>query len=291
MRVHTIRALLGGKNMILVYIDESGDTGHNLSDKQQPVFVLGGLIVPQSKWKELERQFHQIIVQFFGEDSLNTFELHTMDLVNRQGFFKPLSLEQTKSFRNNCLELVQKLRIKIVYRSIEKKEFQKFCEKTYGKGINIAPYIMALPFVCTRINELIKAENDLGILIFDEHHDLVEIEKSLRTLRLDETSTLQAESLIEQGFFVDSSKSEALQLVDLVLYYLRKFEEHKLGYKVSVHHQETFQIINTFSESLREHGRGWDIVNWVESKLVGQKKSDRPRRKEPSRDDPQATAD
>jgi hypothetical protein len=263
---------VGGEKMILVYIDESGDTGHNLSDKQQPVFVLGGLILPQSKWKDLERQFHQIIIQFFGYESAGDFELHTMDLVNRRGSFKPFSLEKTKSFRDKCLELIQNLEIKIVYRSIEKKEFQKFCEKTYGKGISIAPYIMALPFVCTRINELIKAENDLGILIFDENHNLVEIEKSLRTLRLDASSTLQADNLIEQGFFVDSSKSEALQLVDLVLYYIRKFEENKLGYKVSAHHQETFPIIERICESLREHGRGWDILNWVESRLVGQKK-------------------
>lgn len=210
--------------------------------------------------------------QVFGEDALDSFELHTMDLVNRRGDFKPFSLDQTKSFRDNCLELTQKLDIKIVYRSIEKKEFQRFCEKTYGKGISIAPYIMALPFVCTRINEIIKAEKDLGILIFDQHHSLVEIEKSLRTLRLDTSSTLQAENLIEQGFFVDSAKSEALQLVDLMLYYIRKFEENKLGYKVSAHHQETFPVIAKICESLREHDRGWDILKWVESRLVGQKK-------------------
>jgi hypothetical protein len=258
--------------MILVYIDESGDTGHNLSDKQQPVFVLGALIVPQSKWKELEQQFHAIIVSFFGADALDTFELHTMDLVSRRGLFKPLSLEQTKLFRDKCLKLTQKLDIKIVYRSIEKKEFQKFCEKNYGKGISIAPYIMALPFVCTRINEIIKAANDLGILIFDEHHNLLEIEKSLRTLRLDASSALQAEHLIEQGFFVDSSRSEALQLVDLVLYYIRKFEENKLGYKVSEHHRETFPIIEKLCESLREHDKSWDILGWVESRLMGQKK-------------------
>lgn len=257
--------------MILVYIDESGDTGHNLADKQQPVFVLGALIVPQSKWKELEQEFHKIVVAFFG-DTLNDFELHTMDLVNRREFFKTYSLEQTKQFRNNCLNLIQKLQIKIVYRSIGKKEFQKFCEKTYGKGISVAPYIMALPFVCTRINEIIKVENDLGILIFDEHHNLIEIEKSLRTLRLDASSTLQAENLIEQGFFVDSSKSVALQLVDLALYYIRKFEEHKLGFRVSAHHQETFEIISTFCESLSEHNRSWDILNWVESNVMRQKK-------------------
>ena len=251
--------------MVLVYIDESGDTGHNLSDKQQPVFVLGAILVPQSKWKELEQEFNKIVIGFFGEEKLDSFELHAMDLVNRRGSFTSMPLEQTKKFRTDCLQLIQRLEIKVVYRSIEKKRFQQFCERTYGKGILIAPYIMALPFVCTRINEIIKAENDLGILIFDEHYNLDEIEKSLRTLRLDNTSTLQADYLIERGFFVDSSKSEAIQLTDLVLYYIRKFEEHELGLRVSLIHQETFPIIKKICESTRGHDKAWDIINWVES--------------------------
>jgi hypothetical protein len=258
--------------MILVYIDESGDTGHNLSDKQQPVFVLGALIVPQSKWKELELSFHKIVVEFFDNAPVDNFELHAMDLVNRRGFFKSFTLEQTKLFRNKCLELIQHLNINLVYRAIDKKEFQKFCEVTYGKGISVAPYIMALPFLCTRINDILKANNDLGILIFDEHHSLVEIEKSLRTLRLDDTSTLQTENFIEQGFFVDSAKSQAIQLVDLALYYVRKYEESKLGYRVSLHHKEVFSLIEKLSESLQSHGRSKDILNWVETRVMGQKK-------------------
>ena len=258
--------------MILVYIDESGDTGHNLTDKQQPVFVLGALLVPQAKWKELEKQFHEVIIKFIGESAIHNFELHAMDLVNHKGYFKPFSLEQIKAFRNSCIDLVQKLNLKIVYRAIEKREFQKFCEKKYGAGISVAPYIMALPFVLTRINELLSTENDLGILIFDKHHNLIEIEKSFRTLRLDTKSTLQAEKLIEQGFFVDSSKSEAIQLIDLVLYYIRKFEESKYGYKVSAHHAEVFPAISKFCESLRDHSKGRDILEWVESNMMENKK-------------------
>lgn len=261
--------------MILAYIDESGDTGINLSDKQQPVFVLGAMLVPQLQWKSLEQQVKTIVASFFEEDILNTFELHTMDLVNRKKFFKHMTLDQTKEFRNLCLQLIQDYKFKIVYRSIEKKRFQQFCEKAYGKGIRIEPYIMALPFVCTRINEIIRAEKDLGILIFDEHRNLAEIEKSLRTLRLDTTSALQADNLIERGFFVDSSKSEAIQLTDLVLYYIRKYEEYKLGSKVSTIHQETFPIIEKICESLYKHDKGWDILNWVESNVLGSEKKKR----------------
>jgi len=36
--------------MILVYIDETGDTGTNLSDPQQPIFVLGAIPIRQNEW-------------------------------------------------------------------------------------------------------------------------------------------------------------------------------------------------------------------------------------------------
>jgi len=39
--------------MNLVYIDESGSTGLNLKDSQQPVFLLAAMILPESKWFSL----------------------------------------------------------------------------------------------------------------------------------------------------------------------------------------------------------------------------------------------
>ena len=36
--------------MHFIYLDESGNTGNNLNDVTQPIFVLGALIVPEEKW-------------------------------------------------------------------------------------------------------------------------------------------------------------------------------------------------------------------------------------------------
>jgi len=68
------------------------------------------------------------------------------------------------------------------------------------------------------------------MFIFDEQKEtLDDAERSLRTLRLDSTSVLKTSNIIEKGFFIDSSKSFALQLVDLAAYYIRKYEENELG--------------------------------------------------------------
>jgi len=39
----------------LVYLDESGNTGTNLNDTEQPIFLLAALIVPEAVWQPLER--------------------------------------------------------------------------------------------------------------------------------------------------------------------------------------------------------------------------------------------
>lgn len=51
--------------MILVYLDELGDIGLNFADEQQPVFVLGALLVPQSLWKPLEQGFLACVMRAF----------------------------------------------------------------------------------------------------------------------------------------------------------------------------------------------------------------------------------
>lgn len=47
--------------MHLIYIDESGNTGRNLSDTSQPVFVLGALVVPETEWQAIEADLEHAI--------------------------------------------------------------------------------------------------------------------------------------------------------------------------------------------------------------------------------------
>jgi hypothetical protein len=122
---------------------------------------------------------------------------------------------------------------------------------------------MALPFVCTRFDRILRDADDLGILIFDHHRDLSDIEKTLRTLRIEDSGSIHTDRLIEKGFFVDSKQSFPVQLVDLVLYYVRKFEEQRAGKKVSSIHQEVFPRLSRLAVSLDIHDQSLEIVDWV----------------------------
>jgi hypothetical protein len=129
---------------------------------------------------------------------------------------------------------------------------------------------MALPFVCMEVDHYLKQKNpdELGMLIFDEQKESFnEAEKSLKTLRLDSKSILKTTNLIEKGFFVDSSKSFAIQLIDVAAYYIRKYEEHKLKIKVSELDRQTFDKIKKLT-SRGIQAKTEDILEWIKQNYI-----------------------
>lgn len=256
--------------MNLVYIDESGNTGLNLKDSQQPVFLLAAMILPESKWFLLEKLFFNTVRKYFGDPLPSPFEIQAKDLKNRRGVFENLTFAQQLSFRDEILQLLLDNKIAVIYRRIIKSKFAAFCEQRYGPGIKVNPYIMALPFVCMEVDHYLQQTGDdrLGMFIFDEQKEaLDDAERSLRTLRLDSKSILKTTNIIEKGFFIDSSKSFALQLVDIAAYYIRKYEENELGLRVSDIDKQTFGKI----KELASTGIGSnvvDILEWVKKHYI-----------------------
>ena len=72
--------------MHFIYLDESGNTGNNLSDATQPIFVLGALIVPEDKWLKLEGELAAAIDQIFPPPRPDDFEVHASEIINPRGY-------------------------------------------------------------------------------------------------------------------------------------------------------------------------------------------------------------
>jgi hypothetical protein len=249
--------------MNLVYVDESGNTGLNLKDSQQPVFILAAMIVLEHAWFILERDFFRTARGLFGADLAYPFEIHATDLKSGRRFFKDLPLERRLSFRDQMLQLLVDSEVVVIYRRIIKAKFEAFCVDHYGPGIKVNPYVMALPFVCMEVDHYLRHQgpDQLGMLIFDEQKENLDaVERSLRTLRLDSTSILKTTNIVEKGFFVDSSKSFALQLVDIAAYHIRKYEESKSGFRVNPLDAQTFGNLR----KLISTGVGSDLIDVVE---------------------------
>jgi hypothetical protein len=250
--------------MHLVYMDESGNSGTNLLDHQQPIFVLGALIIEESLWQDLERDLEVAVEQHFPAPRDARFELHANEMRNGKGCFKNVSLDSRLGLWHACMEIAARHDLKFVYRSIAKRRFATWLVDKFGEGVVINPHVVAFPLVAQVINSYLVSlsEDALAIFISDENQDVSpDIEKTIRLLRVTEED-IRLNRIIEKGFFIDSSKSLALQLCDLCTFAARKREEQRNGFRVTPVDEKAVQLLEPLihrgSESLE------DVLAWIE---------------------------
>lgn len=259
--------------MHLIYLDESGQTGNNLRDPVQPVFVLGALIVPESVWLGLERDLHGAIEKHFPAPRPADFEIHATEISNpRKSHFKKFPIPQRLAFRDEWFRIAQKHGLKFIYRAIIKKRFLEWSQTSFGSGVSINPHVAAFPLVARVVDELLKTlpGSPLGIFISDENHEVVgDVEKAIRILRGTE-GVLKLGQIVEKGFFIESEKSVVLQLCDLCVYTARRREEKKAGLPVKAIDEGGIPLIEPFIHVGDERFR--DVNAW----LTAEQKKGRP---------------
>ncbi len=217
--------------MHLIYLDESGNTGNNLADPQQPVFVLGGLIVPEHTWQAVELDLERALERHLPSASPKDFEMHAGDLRQGTGCFKGIPVKTRVALRDDWLGIAASHDLRFIYRAITKNRYERWMRSAFGTNIRVNPHLAAFPLVAQVANSFLKSHSPeaLGIFISDDNREVVsDIERFLKLLRAT-PGTLRLDRIIEKGFFIDSRKSLLLQLADLCTLHARKLEERKLG--------------------------------------------------------------
>lgn len=248
--------------MHLIYLDESGNTGNHLNDPQQPIFVLGALIVPETCWQALERDLEQTLSSLFPDIASAGEEIHAGDLRANRGAFKGVPASKRVELRDAWMKLAQSHQLRFVYRSIEKSKYQIWLRETFGAGVTINPHIAAFPLVALVVNGFLRKSRNLGILISDDNKEVVkDLEKSTKQLRLAD-GPIKLSQIVEKCFFIDSTKSRILQLCDLCSLHARKKEEGKS----SSENLKAFDANGiTLLEPLIYRGNEqiWDVLEWL----------------------------
>jgi hypothetical protein len=217
--------------MHLIYLDESGNTGNNLADPQQPVFVLGALIVPEHKWQPVEAELERALERHVPSPRPQDFEMHAGDLRQGTGCFKGIPVHTRVSLRDEWLQIAGAHQLRFTYRAITKNRYERWMKEAFGNNISVNPHLAAFPLVAQVTNSFLKTAGPeaLGIFISDDNREVVsDIERFLKLLRAT-PGALRLDRIIEKGFFIDSHKSLLLQLADLCTLFARKDEERKIG--------------------------------------------------------------
>lgn len=252
--------------MHLIYFDESGNTGNNLSDDSQPIFLLCALAVPADRWQVIEHDLTEARRAFYPDPIPDDFEMHGAEIINpgKECFFRGKPLEERIGLYKAWIEVAEKHSLKVFSRAIVKKRYARWLHDAFGAGVTINPHVAAFALLSQVVNQYLASlsPSSLGILISDENKEVVkDIEKSIRALRFDE-GVLRLGNIIEKGFFIESHKSLLLQLCDLCTYSIRKNEEVKIGRTLS----GPMQTIAGLADSLIHRGNEAmpDILAWLQ---------------------------
>jgi hypothetical protein len=216
----------------LIYLDESGNTGLNLNDPAQPVFVLCAMAVAEEVWQPLEHALAAAVTKHFPVASTDpNFEVHASELRSGSGPFRGMSVSDRVIARDVLMDIGKQYGIRLIHRAIEKKRYAAWQSNRFGSGIQINLHVPAFVLVSRCVDDYLLQlpGTPRGILISDENKEIVaDIEKSIRVLR-SEVGPLRLSQIIEKGFFIDSRKSLPLQLCDLYSMSLRKHHERVSG--------------------------------------------------------------
>jgi hypothetical protein len=127
-----------------LYLDESGSHDLTRIDPQYPVFVLGGVIVPdEATLRQIEAALTDFKVRFFGASEII---LHTADIVRNRAGFEPLADSRVRRrFLADLTGLVRRLDFKVVACAILKDRHIE----AYGP-LAVDPYLLSLGIVVER---------------------------------------------------------------------------------------------------------------------------------------------
>lgn len=212
--------------MYILYADESGNTGTDYENKEQPIFVLGGLIVEDKKWHEINKIFNEQKVKITSV--LEYTEIHAVDLFNssKKSIFDKFDWKQNLNTVEKLVDLILTLDISFQYIAIDKKSFKKSLNDSFGNSIKIDPYIYAFGLLYDKISNYLKNQKDKGLIFLD---DILTIPEQLRNIY----PILSKENniIIENAMFLSSKDTNFIQIADIYSFYINKYFSIKREYK------------------------------------------------------------
>ncbi|AOK48755.1 hypothetical protein WT60_09455 [Burkholderia sp. MSMB617WGS] len=223
--------------MHFFYMDESGDTGPDLENEQQPIFVLAGLSVADKKWNNTKERLDKCLADYFDGKIPDNFELHSSKLLspNGEGVFEGHDIERRLGLVRNLLGLLGDLGHHVHYFSIDKSRMKEVTSEYVCIFDSKSPYLVSFDYLITYINWHIKrnlGQSARGMLVLDEkkeHHE--GIESIIHHRRFVGPANKKVKWIVEFSYPVDSKKNPMIQLSDLVAFCIRRFLEAELGYK------------------------------------------------------------
>ena len=209
--------------MWLSYLDESGNTGSNLDDSDQPFHLIAAVMVPEDQVQDLSAAFHHLPV-FTGEPRL-IGELRGADLYSGRGPWRSFSPSERIDTYHGALGLLGQHGAFVAHASID-----KWALRQSASSEPKMPHLLALRFLAEEIENYLKQQLDplkqRTLLIADETYEHEAYAHGLVTrMQADNPLSDRGPSLtriVDRVHFVRSETSPGVQLADLAAFVLTR---------------------------------------------------------------------
>lgn len=225
-----------GARMHFFYLDETGCTGADLANAQQPVFVLGGLSVKDQGWRETTERFQKAIDDFFAGAVPAGFELHAPDLVNHRGAFSRFTRRQCNDLADKFLDIIAERKHSIHFIGIDKARLVAALPGGGHAVVNCGiPYLLGFNYMVSYIERYTKevlGQTVRSMIILDQKDSYQrDIDAITNYRRYKIAKARRLKWLVEFSYPVDSVRHPMIQASDLVIFLTRKFLEVDNGYR------------------------------------------------------------
>lgn len=265
--------------MKLIYIDDSGNTGKKLDDNLQPLFVLGGFIIDENIWKDVDKELNTIKIKY----KLEAIEIHSIEIMNGKNGtpYKEWNYDKKLQFFEEILSLITKYDLKVIYFSVKKENFKKYFQAKYGKEFeqqfNISPYLLAFSYILQISDSYLIEQNCNGMLILDEQDEWKKpANKTFNILTtLADEPEVHVEKLLDRSFFVDSSESNMIQLADIIAYTTKRYIETTIKSMSDDKKAEREKLFEVYKDSIYKPDFNYGehpILKWMENNIGNQAK-------------------
>ncbi|WP_155299599.1 DUF3800 domain-containing protein [Deinococcus kurensis] len=231
--------------MYLIYVDDYGHTGADLSNKQQPIYMLFALIVSEEQWAILEPSLWGLITEIAdktGQD-LEGFELHAKDFFNgRNKTYRSLTFEEKVDYMDRVVQLVKILGCKCLATFVVKEPLQNLRERQASlkaagdldralKDTTLAgllPHPLAFSRLLGEIDSFCQKEGQNAIIVLDHQEEYVESRQLHSHMLYRNTIPLETSRILDMPFDGDGRYNILLQISDLLGYVYGRHLQHRL---------------------------------------------------------------
>lgn len=221
-------------------MDEAGCTGQNLRDQEQPIFVAGGLIVRDEGWNKTKEAFTRIISEYFAGNVPAGFELHSYELLSRNGagVFAGHSRDRRLILVNKVLDLIGIRSHHSFYIAIDKVKLAGILGEELRTKAYLprrSPYTIAYDYLISIAEWYTKEKlgrSARGMMIVDAKQDYPnDIGAVTQYRRVNAPTAQRVKWLTEFTYAVDSHKNPMVQISDLICFVTKKYLEVEAGYR------------------------------------------------------------